>query len=230
MGLNASRVWLDRELTAFGESLPEGCLVLDAGAGSQAYAPKFSKQRYESADFEQVEKKYKPSTYVCDLRKIPVEDGRFDAIVFTQVMEHVPEPKLVLQELHRVLKPGGKMFFSAPLYYPEHEQPYDYYRYTQFGLRYLFDETGFEIGEIRWLEGFLATVAHQLRHMRGRFPKTPSGYGGGIVGVFLLVFFQLFGLVARFVSPFARYADIRKRYTDKGLPINYMAILTKPVA
>ena len=227
MGLNASRVWLDRELEAFGKSLPEGCLVLDAGAGSQKYASKFSRQRYETADFEQVDKAYQPSTYVCDLRSIPVEDNRFDAVVFTQVMEHLPEPKLVLKELNRVLKPGGKMFFSAPLYYQEHEQPYDFYRYTQFGLKYLFEQSGFQSGEMRWLEGFMGTTAHQLRYMRSNFPRSPGGYGGGISGVLLLVLFQLFGVLARVMSPLARLADIRHRYTVRGMPINYMTILTK---
>lgn len=227
MGLNASRVWLDRELEAFGKSLPPGCLVLDAGAGSQKYASKFSQQRYETADFEQVDKAYKPSTYVCDLRSIPVEDGRFDAVVFTQVMEHLPEPKLVLKELNRVLKPGGVMFFSAPLYYQEHEKPYDFYRYTQFGLMYLFEQSGFHTNEIRWLEGFMGTVAHQLRYMRSHFPRSSVGYGGGLGGLLLLVVFQVFGLLARLMSPLARLADIRHRYTSRGMPINYMAILKK---
>lgn len=227
MALNASRVWLERELEAFGKSLPEGALVLDAGAGSQKYASKFSRQRYETADFEQVDKHYKPSTYVCDLRSIPVEDGRFDAVVFTQVMEHLPEPHLVLAELHRVLKPGGTMFFSAPLFYQEHEQPYDFYRYTQFGLTFQFSKAGFTIVELRWLEGFMATVAHQLRYLRSHLPRSPAGFGGGPLGVLLLVLFQLFGATARVMALLARMADIRHRFTDKGMPMNYMAILTR---
>ena len=59
---------------------------------------------YESADFQQVDKEYQPVTYVCDLAEIPVEDNRYDAIVFNQVMEHLPEPETVLRELARVLK------------------------------------------------------------------------------------------------------------------------------
>jgi SAM-dependent methyltransferase len=227
MALNASRVWLDRELAAFGASLPEGALVLDAGAGSQKYASKFSRQRYESADFEQVDKHYQPSTYVCDLRSIPVEDGRFDAVVFTQVMEHLPEPHLVLAELVRVLKPGGKMFFSAPLYYEEHEKPYDYYRYTQFALKFMFDRAGLDIAELRWLEGFMGTAAHMLRYAGNNFPRSPAGYGGGVPGVAALVFFQSLRLFLGLAARLARLCDIRHRFTERGMPINYMAILTK---
>ena len=58
------------------------------------------------ADFEKVDKEYAQSTYVCDLASIPVEDERFDAVVFNQVLEHLPEPKRVLAELNRVLKKG----------------------------------------------------------------------------------------------------------------------------
>lgn len=54
--INAPRVWMDRELTAFGASLPAGAFVLDAGAGSQRYKTKFAHCAYESADFEQVNK------------------------------------------------------------------------------------------------------------------------------------------------------------------------------
>jgi hypothetical protein len=50
--LNSPRIWMDREIEAFGRSLPEGSLVLDAGAGKQAYRSKFAHCRYEAADFE----------------------------------------------------------------------------------------------------------------------------------------------------------------------------------
>lgn len=142
---NASRHRLWIENAAFAASVPEGARVLDAGAGRAPYRSLFAHARYESADFEQVDKVYAPSTYVCDLSEIPVEDGRFGYVVFNQVMEHLPEPLTVLEELHRVLEPGGRMIYSGPLFYQEHEQPYDFYRYTQYGLRHLFGRAGFEI-------------------------------------------------------------------------------------
>src|ERR1041385_8418377 len=156
--LNSPRIWLDRELTAFGKSIAPNALVLDAGSGKQQYKPKFAHCRYESADFEKVDKTYAPSAYTCDLRKIPVEDQRFEAIVFTQVMEHLPDPGAVLNELHRVLKPGGRLFYTGPFWYEEHEKPYDFYRYTQFAIRHLFTSAGFEIQELRWLDGYMASV------------------------------------------------------------------------
>lgn len=140
---NSSRYRLQKENAAFAALVPDHALVLDAGAGNAPYKSLFEHAQYESADFEKIDKKYAPSTYVCDLKKIPVEDCRFDFIIFNQVMEHLPEPHLVLAELYRVLKPSGKMIYTGPLFYEEHEQPYDFYRYTQFGLRYLFESAHF---------------------------------------------------------------------------------------
>src|SRR5262249_19275147 len=108
--------------------------------------------QYESADFKKLKKDYPATTYTCDLKDIPVEDCRFDYIVFNQVMEHLPEPLVVLTELHRILKCGGKMIYTGPLFYEEHEQPFDFYRYTQYGLRYLFSMAGFVIERLDWLE------------------------------------------------------------------------------
>jgi len=100
--------------------------------------------------------------YQCDLREIPVEDSRFDVVVCTQVLEHVPEPAAVLLELRRVLKDGGTLYLTAPLYYPEHEVPYDFFRYTQFGFRKLFEDAGLQVDSVEWLEGYFMTLSTQM--------------------------------------------------------------------
>lgn len=224
---NPSRVWLNREMAAFATLLPKDSLVLDAGAGSQPYRKHFGHCRYEAADFEKVNKGYARSTYVCDLAQIPVEDGRFDAVVLSQVMEHLPDPVAVLKELHRVTKPGGLMFYSGPLWFEEHEQPYDFYRYTQFALRHLFAKSNFEVEDLRWVEGYIATVTRQLRRMASALPLSYSAYGGGLAGVpvyMLGIFLKIFARLTAFA--FAHAAS-RARYTDKGYPINYLAIVRR---
>ena len=74
------RLWLENK--RFADSIPEGALVLDAGAGEAPYKALVSHAIYESADFEKVDKVYAKSTYVCDLSDIPVGDGRYDFIFF----------------------------------------------------------------------------------------------------------------------------------------------------
>lgn len=223
-----TRLWLENQ--AFAASVSSGSLVLDAGAGDAPYKPLFAHARYESADFEKVDKPYAQTTYVCDLRQIPVEDGRFDAIIFNQVMEHVPEPKAVIQELYRVLKPGGRMIYSAPLYFEEHEQPYDFFRYTQFAVRYLYEGAGFRIERLEWLEGYYSTTAHQMNRMARHLPARPAKVAPGVLGyVLVLPIFALRVQMAA-LSLFFHWLEMRKKVVDRGHPKNYVAIVQKPIA
>jgi SAM-dependent methyltransferase len=226
--LNPSRVWLEREISAFARKLPAGSLVLDAGAGHQPYRHHFVHCRYETADFEAVKKRYAHSTYVCDLARIPVEDHRFDAIIFSQVMEHLPDPLSVLRELHRVLRPGGILFYSGPLWFEEHEKPFDFYRYTSFALHHLFETSSFQVEDLRWLEGYLATVTKQLNAMIKMLPFSLRAYGGGIVSVPIFLLAVVFRPIAGLAAYSFAYADRQFRYTDKGYPINYLAIVRRP--
>src|ERR1700758_5630838 len=118
--MNSSRIYLDAFASRAAASAPSGALVLDAGAGHGPYRVHFTHTQYEAADFEQVPgKTYSGNHYVCDLESIPVEDDRYDLVFLSQVLEHLPQPARVLTELHRVLKPGGRLWASAPLFYEE---------------------------------------------------------------------------------------------------------------
>jgi SAM-dependent methyltransferase len=179
---NSTRVWLARENGAFAATVASGSLVLDAGAGDQPYRNLFGHCQYEAADFEKIDKPYAQSTYVCDIASIPVEDGRFDAVVCNQVLEHTKNPDIVLAEFHRVLKSGGKLLCTAPFFYEEHEQPYDFYRYTQFGWRHLIAGAGFHLDRIDWMDGYFTTVAYQLDTASRYLPRRPSNIAPGLLG------------------------------------------------
>lgn len=226
---NSSRYRLWNENAAFAEHIPQNAMVLDAGAGSAPYRDLFAHARYESADFEQVEKEYAPATYVCDLKEIPVEDNRYDFIIFNQVMEHLPEPSLVLNELNRVLKPGGKMIYSGPLFYEEHEQPYDFYRYTQFGLRHLFSKAGFEIERLDWLEGYFGTVGYQLHGMAVSLPVDHRALGGGFLGISLSPVLILLKFFFAVISIRFHKLDTRAKFQKRGYPKNYVATLRSTI-
>jgi SAM-dependent methyltransferase len=227
LSFNSSRYRLWEENAAFAALVPNGALVLDAGAGIAPYKSLFRHAKYESADFEKVDKQYAASTYVCDLQHIPVEDCRFDFIIFNQVMEHLAEPKLVLQELHRVLKPGGKMIYTGPLFYEEHEQPYDFYRYTQFGLRYLLSSAGFAIERLDWLEGYFGTVAYQLNCMARYLPCKPEDLGGGIRGYMLVPVMALLRVIFGAWSVFFHRLERRVKFATRGYPKNYVVLVAK---
>ena len=204
--------------------------MLDAGAGRAQYRGLFAHAHYETADFLAVKgKKYARPDYVCDLAAIPVADARFDHVVCTQVLEHLPEPQRVIEELGRVLKPGGTLWLSAPLFYAEHERPYDFFRYTRFGLRQLLEGARLRGARDRVARGLLRHA--QLPGARGR-PGAPAGAGrlrrrrGGRRSP------------APPGSPAARrpgVADVlagldeRHKVIDAGLPKNHTVVARKPL-
>jgi SAM-dependent methyltransferase len=229
--VNSSRVHLGNHVRRFARHTRGGMLALDAGAGGGPYKDLFGHAIYEAADFAQLSgRRYAPLDYVCDLNDIPVEEGRFDRVLFNQVLEHVPDPPLVLAELHRVLKPGGRIFCSAPLFYPEHQKPYDYFRYTRYALQKLFEDAGFEVERIRWVEGYFGTVGYQFQQMYSQLPRDTSHLQGGWRGVPLRLLVWLTRQYAWFAGGAFARADVRWKHTKSGHPKNYMVIARKPAA
>jgi SAM-dependent methyltransferase len=117
--------------------LPKGAKILDAGAGSQRYRGICSDLHYFAQDFGQVvrdermgftalkeEYEYGPLDFVCDICSIPVENAHFDAVLCTEVFEHIPDPVSALKELSRVLSPGGVLILTFPSNCLRHFDPY----------------------------------------------------------------------------------------------------------
>lgn len=137
------------------KQLPRGTHVLDVGAGEARYRTLFAHCEYKTQDFGEYtgtttgnmreEWSYTKLDYISDASAIPVEDSSFDVILCTEVLEHVPEPILVVKEISRILRPGGHAYISAPLGSGLHQQPYHFYGgftpyfyerfFTQFGCR-----------------------------------------------------------------------------------------------
>ena len=104
--------------------------------------------------------------------EIPSEDNFFDSALCTAVLEHLEEPELALKECHRVLKPGGVAIYSVPFIWHLHEEPRDFYRFSKYGLKYLFEKTGFEIIEIKALSGFWVTFGQLFVYNLYRFNRS----------------------------------------------------------
>ncbi len=92
---------------------------------------------------------------VCDLRGV-FERERFDAVFLIEVLEHVNEPQRAVDELRRVLKPGGRLILSVPYIFEMHDVPGDYWRFTEFGLRLMLRE--FDQIEIKRRNGYFRAV------------------------------------------------------------------------
>jgi 2-polyprenyl-3-methyl-5-hydroxy-6-metoxy-1,4-benzoquinol methylase len=93
---------------------------------------------------------------------LPFHSEVFDTVLCTQVLEHVKEPSVVVGEISRVLKREGYLILTAPQSEPKHDEPYDYYRYTSHGLRYLAEKNGLTVISIKNHHGNLAMIGQHL--------------------------------------------------------------------
>jgi len=223
MAFNSSRYHLLKVNETFAKGVKAGERVLDAVAGMQPYAHLFAHAIYESADFTKVDKSYAPQTYICDLVDIPVEDRRFDHVVFNQVLEHLPDPIAVLKELRRVLKPGGRIICTFPLFYQEHEQPYDFYRYTQFAHQHMFEQAGFEVSSIDWLEGYYGTASYQLRGLSKNLPLWPKS-GEIWARLLALPVATIIRILGSLLAPILARLDQHTDSRGVGYPKNYVVL------
>ena len=227
--VNSSRLYLEDFLRQAASAAPAGARVLDAGAGDGRYGYLFAHTRYEATDFAQVNKEYRLDQldFIADLQAIPAANESYDLIICSQVLEHVKEPKIVLAQLYRVLKPGGTLWLSTPLFFAEHEAPHDYFRYTQYGLRYLLESTGFVIVRIDWLEGYYGTLAYQSLSAALALPVLPRQFGGGVVG--LVAGLSALGLkpLLAIGSILATFLDQRYKQTQVGMCKNYALVARK---
>jgi 2-polyprenyl-3-methyl-5-hydroxy-6-metoxy-1,4-benzoquinol methylase len=98
--------------------------------------------------------------FECDLNKgLPFDDGYFDTIILSDVLEHIPQPDEFWFEMSRILASNGKVFINTPFYYCLHEAPHDYYRYTEYALRRFAEYANFKILLIKPIGGTIEILA-----------------------------------------------------------------------
>ena len=141
--------------------------VLDVGAGKiKRYASLFKYNRYITLD---INPEHDPDV-IASAENIPLEDNSVDSIICTQVLGDIKEPSVVIKEFHRVLKPDGVVLLTESLLNELHDEPNDFWRYTQFGLRYLFEKNGFKIIKINQRGGYFSSRAQlKIRYLIDRF-------------------------------------------------------------
>lgn len=120
--------------------------LLDIGCGNKPYEDLFTNiSSYSGLEITSTIHKSTKADFFYDGTVFPFENESFDSILLNQVFEHVFNPDEFLKEVFRILKPGGKLLISVPFVWDEHEQPYDYARYSSFGLKSIFLKSGFEV-------------------------------------------------------------------------------------
>ncbi len=147
--------------------------LLDIGCGDKPYESMARPFVSSHIGVDQSETSHDKSKIdiVATAYDIPVGPDSHDTILCTYVLEHLEEPSQALAEAHRILKPGGHAIYTVPLFWHLHEEPRDFFRFTKYGLRYLFEKNGFEVLMIRPLTGFSATFAQELVYFLYQFRR-----------------------------------------------------------
>ncbi|MES1219189.1 MAG: class I SAM-dependent methyltransferase [Bacteroidota bacterium] len=193
--------------------------LLDVGCGNKPYEIYFKEVVNEYVGCDIVQSSENIVDYICPANQLCFEDATFNTIFSTQVLEHVADSKGVIKEAYRVLKKGGYALFTVPFSWELHEEPYDFFRFSKYGLKSLFEEQGFEIISIKanggkwaaifqlWLNVLLST--RKYKTFRSRIIK--------------LFFIRLRCIVL--YNRFSIWLD--KRYFDDILTLNYIVIARK---
>ncbi len=141
------------------ESLVKGDL-LDLGCGTQPYRSIFTQiKSYVGVDISSSCHQLQPDTVIYDGESIPFPTNSFDWVMATEVFEHVRRPELLLSSIYEVLRPGGGFFLSVPFLAGVHEPPYDFRRWTNYGLVDELERAGFEKIEVRSLGNWHTAAA-----------------------------------------------------------------------
>lgn len=136
--------------------------TLDAGAGqlNARHLLKPHCAEYVSLDYTQTCAELDLVADMHDLAIIP--SASFDCVFSSQVFEHLKRPEVAIAEIARILRPGGSLIVSVPFLAGLHEEPYDFYRYTPYGLRQLFEHAGFKVVEEKRQGGMLSFLSHPI--------------------------------------------------------------------
>jgi SAM-dependent methyltransferase len=142
-----------------------GKRVLDAGAGEGPYRALFAHARYVALDDRRGEARwnYGGLDVVGDLARMPFRDAAFDAVLCTETLEHLTDPQTFLGEAARVLRPGGRLFLTAPLQFRVHLEPNDYFRYTRHGLALLLGRAGFVDASVEPEGGYFRFLGDKIQ-------------------------------------------------------------------
>ena len=187
---------------------------LDCGAGDAPYYPfyKDTVDRITCIDWSNSEHENIHLDKIVDLNQpLPYPDGEFDSILLADVLEHIYRPEQLVREMARVLKPEGTALIMVPFYYRLHENPHDYFRYTEFALTRFCEDSSLEVIELEPYGGYLNIVGDLFNKL---FVRNQFSYNvfRGVTDLF--GFLPIFGKINRKLSrsyPLGYYLVAKKR-------------------
>jgi SAM-dependent methyltransferase len=155
--------------------------VLDLGAGDRPSYWRFTKKPDALVRVD-IDRQARPDVVASLERQLPLADGVFDAVLAFNVFEHIYAGEHLASEVHRVLKPAGRLYCSVPFLVPIHADPYDFFRYTNTALSRLFDGAGFVQIQVTAYGGYFAALAEHVNRFNGIPPLRSMVVGSCLAG------------------------------------------------
>jgi SAM-dependent methyltransferase len=193
--------------------------LLDIGCGNKPYEEILKGKISEYIGCDIIQSDLNKVDVLCPADNVPLDSETFDTVFSTQTIEHVENHQGLINEAFRLVKPGGYFIVSGPMYWHLHEEPYDFFRFTKYGFKYIFEKAGFEIAEINPNGGTWATTGQSLIHS---FMESKSRHFFIRSTRFLFYKLQLYRLINSF------FAWLDKVDYNPVNTMNYVVIGKKP--
>jgi len=164
---------IEAEVGAAAASLGDRDVVLDAGAGEARHRRNFQRGLYVALDSGTGDPAWDYSRLDVrgDLENLPLRSRTVERVLCMVVLEHTRNPRQVLCEFARVLKPGGSLHMVVPLLWEEHQAPHDYLRFTRYGVRLLLEGLPFRVELLEPMGGFFRVCARRSINLLSFFQR-----------------------------------------------------------
>ncbi|WP_148815550.1 class I SAM-dependent methyltransferase [Campylobacter concisus] len=176
--------------------------LLDIGCGTKPYQDLCKVDEYVGIEIDdEGNRNHSFADVLYDGKNIPFDNKNFDSVLTSQVFEHVFNPDVFLREINRVVKIDGILLMTVPFIWDEHEQPYDYARYSSYGLKHILKKNGFDIIEFKKSGDGLEVIFQLLNSYIFKKTITKNVYINLVMSVFLMAPINILGLLFSKILP-----------------------------
>jgi SAM-dependent methyltransferase len=212
--------------------------MLDIGVAEKPYGPLFAPhlERYIGLEYPPVADNLHPEIWdklptivdnvqvFGDARRLPFADATFDTVASFEVLEHIDSPEMVVAEMARVAKPGGRVLLTVPFAAPHHQLPFDHWRFTRPGLEGLLARHGLRVELLEGRGNFASTTGATISHFLLRTFGARSFHhdGSAILSRWRAPFILPVIAVVQMIS-----AALERATADDAFPLGWIVVARK---